>query len=91
MSIVKKSKLIFLAEIGNEDKCCPVSQEAYKATLMKFHPWIVQKAALAAMNLLPTREGLIQKICHGDEVSTTGIYSKIILHKMKELTTNIFR
>ena len=46
-----------------------MSQEAYRATLMKFHPWIVQKAALAAMNLLPTREGLIQKICFGDEVS----------------------
>ena len=83
--------VVKLPEIGNEDKCCPVSQEAYKATLMKFHPWIVQKAALAAMNLLPTREGLIQKICHGDEVSTTGIYSKIILHKMKELITNIFQ
>ena len=63
----EKSKLIFLAEIGNEDKCCPVSQEAYKATLMKFHPWLMQKAALAVMNLLPTREGLIQNICQGDE------------------------
>merc|ERR1712117_939063 len=59
--------MVKVPDIGNEDKCCPVSQEAYRATLMKFHPWIVQKAALAAMNLLPTREGLIQKICFGDE------------------------
>lgn len=59
--------MVKVPEIGNEDNCCPVSQEAYKGTLMKFHPWIVQKAALAAMNLLPTREGLILKICHGDE------------------------
>ena len=26
-----------------EDKCCPLSQEAYSKTLMKFHPWVVQK------------------------------------------------
>ena len=83
MSVVKKSKLILFAEIGYEDKCCPVSQEAYKATLMKFHPWILQKVALAAMNLLPTKEGLIQKICHGDEVS------KIMGIHFKELITNI--
>jgi len=58
--------LVKCPEIGNEEKCCPLSQEAYRGTLMKYHPWIVQKAALAAMNLLPTKEGLIQKICHGD-------------------------
>lgn len=54
--------------LAMEDKCCPVSQEAYKKTLIKFHPWVVQKAALLAMHMLPTKEGLIQKICdHNDE------------------------
>ena len=56
-----------LPAMANEDKCCPVSQNAYKGTLMKFHPWVVQKAALVAMHMLPTREGLIQKICQNDE------------------------
>ncbi len=52
------------------EKCCGISQEAYKKTLIKFHPWIVQKAALMAMHMLPTKEGLIHKICedaHNEE------------------------
>jgi len=61
----------FLEEVPNldtNDKCCGISQNAYKATLMKFHPWVVQKAASLAMNLLPTKAGLIEKICGDDEV-----------------------
>jgi len=46
-----------------QEKCCPLSQEAYKKTLMKYHPWVVQKAATLAMHMLPTKEGLIEKIC----------------------------
>lgn len=46
----------------NCDKCCSMSQEAYKKTLMRYHPWVVQKAALMAMHMLPTKEGLIEKI-----------------------------
>jgi len=60
----------FLEEVPNletNDKCCTISQNAYKATLQKFHPWVVQKAALLAMNLLPTKAGLIEKICGEDE------------------------
>lgn len=49
--------------LDDKDKCCSLSQEAYKKTLMKFHPWVVQKAALLAMHMLPTREGLIAIIC----------------------------
>lgn len=49
------------------DKCCGVSQEAYKKTLIKHHPWVVQKAALLAMHMLPTKEGLIRKICTDDD------------------------
>lgn len=44
------------------EKLCGVSQESYKKTLQKFHPWVVQKAALLAMHMLPTKQGLLQKI-----------------------------
>jgi len=54
-------------DLDTNDKCCQMSQEAYKKTLMKFHPWVVQKAALMAMNLLPTKNGLIQKLCDPDD------------------------
>merc|ERR1712001_809297 len=39
-------------DLGVDDKCSTLSQEAYKKTLIKHHPWVVQKAALLAMNLL---------------------------------------
>merc|ERR1712080_257561 len=35
---------------------------AYETTLMKYHPWVVQKAAKLAMGLLPTKKGLIDKL-----------------------------
>ena len=38
------------------EKLCGVSQEAYKKTVQKFHPWVVQKAALLAMHMLPTKQ-----------------------------------
>jgi len=47
--------------LGIDEKCCDLSQVAYKNTLKKHHPWIVQKAALAAMHLLPTKKGLMEK------------------------------
>jgi hypothetical protein len=34
---------------------------AYEKTLAVHHPWVVQKAAKLAMNLLPTKNGLILK------------------------------
>ncbi len=52
-----------LPAMAEDDSCCPHSQNAYKKTLSKHHPWVVQKAALLAMNMLPTKQGLIQKIC----------------------------
>jgi len=55
-------------DIKNEDNCCPISREAYEKTLMKYHPWVVQKAAKLAMGLLPTKQGLVLKVCPtGDE------------------------
>ena len=62
-----KAFLEKLPGMETADKCCPVSQEAYKKTLMKYHPWVVQKAALVAMHMLPTKEGLILKICDNSE------------------------
>jgi len=55
-------------DLENDEKCCPLSQEAYKKTLMKYHPWVVQKAANLAMHMLPTKGGLIEKICDFDDV-----------------------
>lgn len=46
-----------------DEKCCPLSQDAYKRTLMKHHPWVVQKAATLAMHMLPYKRGLLEKVC----------------------------
>ena len=50
-------------KLDNPDKCVASAQDAYKVTLEKYHPWIVQKAALLAMHMLPTKEGLLVKVC----------------------------
>nr|ACO15163.1 Glycolipid transfer protein domain-containing protein 1 [Caligus clemensi] len=42
--------------------CAPVSQETYNNTLAKYHPWVMQKAALLAMKMLPNRGGLFEII-----------------------------
>ena len=57
---------LFLQKVGDlrdEDKTCGVCQEAYNSTLANFHPWIVRKGAIVAMYALPTRGGLLQKVC----------------------------
>lgn len=54
-------------DIDIGEKTCGISQESYKKTLIKFHPWVVQKAALLAMHMLPTKEDLIIKICGSTE------------------------
>merc|ERR1711997_424435 len=48
--------------LESNDKCCQMSQEAYKKTLMKYHPWVVQKAATLAMHMLPFKKGLLEKV-----------------------------
>jgi len=52
-----------LEDIEDEGYCSGISREAYEATLMKYHPWVVQKAAKLAMGLLPTKKGLVAKVC----------------------------
>jgi hypothetical protein len=57
---------LFLQKVGelqDEDKTCGACQEAYNSTLANFHPWIVRKGANVAMYALPTRGGLLQKVC----------------------------
>jgi len=49
-------------DLGTDEKCCPLSQDAYKRTLMKHHPWVVQKAATLAMHMLPLKKGLLEKV-----------------------------
>merc|ERR1712029_1280957 len=59
-----------IEDIEDEGYCSVISREAYEQTLMKYHPWVVQKAAKLAMGLLPTKKGLIAKVCpDGDEAS----------------------
>lgn len=51
-----------LEDIQDADLCSVISVKAYEGTLMKYHPWVVQKAAKLAMRLLPTKAGLILKV-----------------------------
>lgn len=51
-----------LEGMQDSDLCSVISVESYEATLMKYHPWVVQKAAKVAMKLLPTKGGLILKV-----------------------------
>jgi len=52
-----------LEDIEEEEGCAAISRVAYEETLMKYHPWVVQKAAKMAMGLLPNKQGLILKVC----------------------------
>ena len=71
-------------------------QAAYKRTLAKYHPWIVQKAALMAMNMLPTKEGLINKLCDNNEeeyIKATEILPKAVeaMNKVYEITQQLYK
>lgn len=80
---------LFLQKVGDlrdEDKTCSVCQEAYNSTLANFHPWIVRKGATVAMYALPTRAGLLQKVC-----SDTGfIKNQLHIYFLKQLKTRCY-
>jgi len=59
-----------LEGMKDEDYCSVTSREAYETTLMKYHPWVVQKAAKLGMGLLPTKKGLVAKVCPDGDVET---------------------
>lgn len=64
-----------IEDIKEEDRCSVISREAYEQTLMKYHPWVVQKAAKMAMGLLPNKQGLVLKVCpEGDSESIKQAY-----------------
>ena len=56
-----------LEDIDDETSVGQVSKDAYEKSLMKYHPWIVQKAAKLGMGMLPSKKGLIQKIIPDDD------------------------
>lgn len=64
-----------LDDIDELDKCTAISRHAYESTLMKYHPWVVQKAAKLAMNLLPTKRGIVLKVVpSGDQPEIEKAY-----------------
>lgn len=66
-----------LDDIEEDEKCTSISKDAYEGTLMKYHPWVVQKAAKVAMNLLPTKKGLILKVApSGDKDCVEQAYKE---------------
>jgi len=80
---------LFLQKVGDlrdEDKTCGVCQDAYNSTLANFHPWIVRKGAIVAMYALPTRGGLLQKVCGPDEAQ----HAVDILPKMLQVTGDAY-
>ena len=91
---------MFLAKMSEKElheKCGPASQDAYKSTMLKYHPWVVQKGALMASHMLPTKEGLIWKICPpGDQSRFEDTLKRLpdLVNDMKnvyESTENIYR
>ncbi|KAJ4439379.1 hypothetical protein ANN_07501 [Periplaneta americana] len=80
---------LFLQKVGelrDEDKTCKVCQDAYNTTLAQFHPWLIRKGAIVAMHALPTRGGLLQKICRPEEVQHTID----LLPKMLQITAEAY-
>ena len=86
-----------IPDLDANEKCCQSSKEAYKKTLMKNHPWVVQKAALMAMNTLPTKVVLIQKFCKSEdkeaiEKTITALQeSAKAMNKVYEATQDLYK
>lgn len=51
-----------LSESSDSDSSSSMASDAYKQSLEKFHPWLIQKAALWAMYTLPNVGDLTKKI-----------------------------
>ncbi|KAF4532950.1 hypothetical protein B566_EDAN000638 [Ephemera danica] len=52
-----------VSEVDHKDGTANVCQEAYNLTLAQHHTWIIRKTAVVAMYALPTKEGLLHKVC----------------------------
>lgn len=66
-----------LGEINPEDRAYSSCYEAYNTTLAPYHPWIIRKSATVAMNLLPTREQLLSKVCQQPTVAIETLPSML--------------
>jgi hypothetical protein len=55
-----------VTDLKDTDGCGHLSKEVYNQTLAKFHPWYIRSGASVAMNLLPTKEGLVHKMCRNN-------------------------
>ena len=79
-----------VSDLGVDDKCSTLSQEAYKKTLIKHHPSVVQKAALLAMNLLPYKKGLIEKVSGKDFGSDEYKAAEDLLHVSVKVMEDVY-
>lgn len=52
-----------VGELSDSDGTSSAGNEAYSATLAKYHPWLVRKGATVAMYALPSRQDLLIKVC----------------------------
>lgn len=52
-----------VSKLENKEKTTAVCQSAYDETLANHHTFLVRKGARVAMYALPTREGLLEKVC----------------------------
>ncbi|XP_013790173.2 ceramide-1-phosphate transfer protein-like, partial [Limulus polyphemus] len=52
-----------ISTLDSDGKTSTAAQECSNKTLAKFHPWLIQNAALLAMYTLPRKQQLLEKIC----------------------------
>ena len=78
-----------LQNLEMDERCSGVAKKAYKDTLANFHPWLVQKAALLLLNLLPTKAGLIKEICGDDQKKIKSTLKT--LPKVVEAMQNVYQ
>ena len=74
-----------LEDIDDETSVGQVSKDAYEESLMKYHPWIVQKAAKLGMGMLPSKKGLIQKIVPDEDQSKLEKVRKVFPRAVEEM------
>lgn len=82
-----------LSEIESHEKTTAICKTAYNDTLAQHHPWLVRKGALVAMYALPTREQLLNKVCHDVERSISILpdvlqISKVVYDRTEQLYTD---
>jgi hypothetical protein len=67
-----------VADVEDDAKTSGLAQTAYKDTLAKYHPWLVQKTALVAMYALPTRKNLVKQACRQTAEEALVLLPKVV-------------